>query len=336
MGFIKELLAPITGFLATLRSFLICRVRLKGKYALILFDLLRKHGRLYSITDEITDAPMPTEFRGFGLINGIMLTLDMQERFLRAGFQGTDTAANVHIFRWNKKKFRKLITKVSTVKKDVPVYLLKPWDADRIGEFSRKDINTPYIDEAPYQEMDNEVQSILKGKKGKTGILLYGTPGNGKTYLIKHFSAKYGLPIYIVSFNADMNNHDVIKMFGHIKGPAIVLFEDFCTYFNKRKPLNKEFKFTFDTVLNVIDGVYTNPNKLIFIMTANKITNIDDALKKRPSRFKEVHEIGKPNMNVIAQVFPELQEKEFKSILDLNLTLDELLDHKERFYNEAK
>ena len=227
MDLIKGVLAPITGFLATLRSFIICRVRLKGKYALILFDLLKKQGKLYSITDEITDAPMPAEFKGFGFLYGIVLSLDMQERFLRAGFQGTDTVANVHIFRWQKKKLKALVTKRSTVKKDVPVYLLKPWDASRIGEFSRKSINKPYINECAYQEIDAEILNVIKGKKEKTGILLHGVPGNGKTYLIKHFSAKYGMPIYIVSFNADMNNHDVIKMFGHIKGPAIVLFEDF-------------------------------------------------------------------------------------------------------------
>jgi ATP-dependent 26S proteasome regulatory subunit len=57
-------------------------------------------------------------------------------------------------------------------------------------------------------------------------------------------------------------------------------------------------KFTFDSILNCLDGVYNNYKKTIFIMTANDIEKIDTALKNRPSRFKFLMEFDNPSTEI--------------------------------------
>jgi ATP-dependent 26S proteasome regulatory subunit len=137
----------------------------------------------------------------------------------------------------------------------------------------------------------------LAGGKGKSSALLYGKPGTGKTRLIKYFSLKYNLPIYSIFLNPEYNNLDILVMFNDIPEKCIVLFEDFDNYFNKRECVmkNNEVKFTFDSLLSVLDGVYNEYNQVFFFMTCNDINKIDDSIKDRPSRMKFVTEITGPN-----------------------------------------
>jgi ATP-dependent 26S proteasome regulatory subunit len=126
---------------------------------------------------------------------------------------------------------------------------------------------------------------------------LYGKPGTGKTRLIKYFSLKYNLPIYSIFLNPEYNNLDILVMFNDIPEKCIVLFEDFDNYFNKRECImkNNEVKFTFDSLLSVLDGVYNEYNQVFFFMTCNDINKIDVSIKDRPSRMKFVTEITGPN-----------------------------------------
>jgi ATP-dependent 26S proteasome regulatory subunit len=58
---------------------------------------------------------------------------------------------------------------------------------------------------------------------------------------------------------------------------------------------NNEVKFTFDSLLSVLDGVYNEYNQVVFFMTCNDIDKIDASIKDRPSRMKFVTEITGPN-----------------------------------------
>ena len=58
---------------------------------------------------------------------------------------------------------------------------------------------------------------------------------------------------------------------------------------------NNEVKFTFDSLLSVLDGVYNEYNQVFFFMTCNDINKIDVSIKDRPSRMKFVTEITGPN-----------------------------------------
>ena len=93
-------------------------------------------------------------------------------------------------------------------------------------------------------------------------------------------------------------------------------------------------RFTFDTILNSLDGVYNSYDKTVFIMTANDIEKVDSSLKCRPSRFKIVREFPNPNKDIVDRFVPEPWNKYVK-----NVNYDQLMriaEFKNQGYNITK
>ena len=79
--------------------------------------------------------------------------------------------------------------------------------------------------------------------------------------------------------------------------------------------------FSFDSVLNGIDGIYNTYNGLFFIMTANNIEKIDSALKNRPSRFRIVREFKKPDLETRLRILENTLWAEESDGLNLDQVL---------------
>jgi len=238
-------------------------------------------------------------------MDGMLFLFSVTERMMQGGGGlPTDTVVSVVGLKWQQKKLIACIQSGLIVENVVPIYILKPWDAERIGTLAVPDeLVAPYVDDEIYKLVNEEIVRVIRGEVRKSGIILWGSPGNGKTFFIRHLALRHKLPIYIISFTPKLDNHELIRMFSNIRGPSIVLFEDFDTYFDKRECLMKEASFTFDTLLNVLDGIYSNPSGVLFCMTANDIEKIDAALRFRPSRFRYVLPIENPTYATIQKIF---------------------------------
>lgn len=121
----------------------------------------------------------------------------------------------------------------------------------------------------------------------RTGILLFGPPGNGKTSFIRHLARELRTKVFVVDLASCRKNADFAELMVKAEGNKvkILVFEDFDSVFNGRENLtatNNETGVTFDCLLNYIDGVKSKTGTITIIST-NKPEMMDEALI-RPGR----------------------------------------------------
>lgn len=248
--------------------------------------------------------------------------LTHEERLMTAGWTAKDYVTKVILFRYNYQKFKDFLKNSSEKNATIPVDTLIPYQSDKIGYL--KSVNKPIITNELCLDFENEIKNKIK-----TSAIFYGNPGNGKTSFVKYLAFQYRLPIKIITLSPEWNNYELLLLFSQIPNDCIVLFEDFDNYFNCRKCIigedNKNVKFTFDIILNALDGVYNTYENVVFIMTVNDISKVDSSLKSRPSRFKYTIEFSNPNENTIRDLFDS--EDKVKALAGMNL--DQILTIKQ-------
>ena len=160
----------------------------------------------------------------------------------------------------------------------------------------------------------------------KTGILLYGQPGTGKSSLIKALGSTYGRSLVSVNVNnikyinlnsltQSINVDDVRKY--------IVMLEDIDTLYLNRDESENADKQTINKLLQFLDS-NTSPNNVIFIATTNHLERLDEALL-REGRF-----------DLKIQINPLLDKDADKFMKSFGLTQDECDDVKLQMRNNNK
>jgi hypothetical protein len=312
--------ASLVAVWAVVRYVILIEIRIDENSYKVLYDVC-KNNKIILLEEEYThDKKYPITFSAICFIKDCpTFYLNHQERLMNAGFNAKDFVTKITLLRYNYKKLKQILNDSHKKITNVSVDLLLPYGSDKIGYIKNNNISPIILNDLCYS-FEKEVQDKIK-----TSALLYGNPGNGKTYFIKYLATKYNLPIKIITLSPDLNNHDLLMLFSQIPNDCIVLFEDFDNYFDKRKCIigedNKNIKFTFDIILNAFDGVYNTYENVVFIMTVNDIDKVDSALKNRPSRFKYVIEFPNPNIDFINKLIVDDQ----KALKLLGRNLDQIL-----------
>jgi len=265
---------------------------------------------------------------------GFPAWISINERLLQAGYTGTDIKAEVKVPRIYVEKLKTLIADIDASDDAIPVEMLTTWGSNPIT-YLPDYVPDPLLMRETFSDIDKYISESLVTKT-KTGIILYGSPGNGKTFLVKWLAYKHNIPIQIVTFDNDIKNQGIINTFSHVRNPSIVLIEDFDSYFNLREPVLQNQAFSFDALLNIFDGIYSPTGPVIFILTANNINLVDPALKNRPSRFRIVREIATPSEDIRKRIL-----KNFPNAIGLikqtkGMSLDQVLDVAARLEKENK
>jgi SpoVK/Ycf46/Vps4 family AAA+-type ATPase len=247
----------------------------------------------------VFDKKEPNIFKGLFKLSSIFIFFDKGEILLQAGWSPKESIVDIYFFRWNTEKIKIILKNINKQEAKTHIYALSCWGNINIGtiDCSNYSIN---IDKYLYEDIENDVKRVLKKEISKTSALLYGPPGNGKTRFVKYIAQKYELPIYVFYLHPEYSNLNIQEAFSTIPEKCIVLFEDFDNYFDDRKCLipNDKINFTYDVLLNCLDGVYNDYKEVIFFMTVNDLDKVSDAMKKRPSRFKYVREFTNPSLEL--------------------------------------
>lgn len=152
---------------------------------------------------------------------------------------------------------------------------------------------------------DGVLKNFLKENKVKkpNGILLYGPPGCGKTYIMTALSAEVGLPMYQVKLSdigsslINGTEKNLKKVFDQLRkkyretGEASILFFDECDSFFS-KSTNDENRAVLNTLKEEMnnageDGIYV-------VAATNEKDNLNTAIV-RDGRFDTKIEVGYPD-----------------------------------------
>lgn len=170
------------------------------------------------------------------------------------------------------------------------------------------------------QWIRNEDKYLSRGLNYKTGILLYGEPGTGKSSLIKSICSDYHydmVEIDLSTFNT-LDTNVLASVISNTDGRQVVVLEDIdCLILDREnKDINKDEKTIINKLLQFLDS-NSSPNNVIIIATTNHIELLDEAIL-RNGRFDlklEVKSIKKKETALRMIESFELNEKDTKKIL---------------------
>lgn len=117
----------------------------------------------------------------------------------------------------------------------------------------------------------------------RTGILLHGEPGSGKSSTALAIANELKMNVYIVSLTSLMSDESLSDCFGAIPSNSIVILEDIdIVSAVKERDKDDDNGVTMTGMLNVLDG-FQSPPGVITIMTTNRLDVLDPAII-RPGR----------------------------------------------------
>jgi hypothetical protein len=135
---------------------------------------------------------------------------------------------------------------------------------------------------------------LAHGQHLKRGVLLYGPPGTGKTHTVRHLlSATPGTTAVLLSGGSLQFVHDAAKV-ARAHQPAIVVLED-CDLVAEDRSFSIGGSPLLFEVLDALDGLDADAD-VAFVLTTNRVEDLEVALSQRPGRVDLAAEIPLPDL----------------------------------------
>ena len=142
------------------------------------------------------------------------------------------------------------------------------------------------------------------GKRVGGGILMYGPPGCGKTYISRALAGELDASFYMVGIHeildsylgkSEKNMHNLFET-ARRNAPAVIFLDEIDALGQKRGDDNwgRALRGTVDTLLTEMDSIGTIEKPILVIGATNTPWSVDPALR-RPGRFDRVVFVPPPD-----------------------------------------
>lgn len=142
----------------------------------------------------------------------------------------------------------------------------------------------------------------------RTGVLLHGPGGTGKSSMARAIAETLGVPLHQY-YLSTFTDREFVSEWDGMAAPCVVALEDFDNVFHGREPATEHGSLSFDCVLNQISGI-GSLNGVLLIVTTNRLELIDAAMGQldahgrptRPGRIDHVLRLGECSEKVRRQI----------------------------------
>ncbi|EFL32921.1 ATPase [Streptomyces viridochromogenes DSM 40736] len=173
------------------------------------------------------------------------------------------------------------------------------WDVEAPGEVRLDDVGgmrdvKDRLEAAFLAPLRNPELRKLYGKSLRGGLLLYGPPGCGKTFIARAVAGELGAAFLSVSVNdvldmwignSERNMHEIFET-ARRQAPCVVFLDELDALGAKRsRTAHSGMRNTVNQLLTELDGIESAANEGVFVLAATNVPwDVDNALR-RPGRL---------------------------------------------------
>ncbi|MEU2159238.1 ATP-binding protein [Streptomyces sp. NPDC019396] len=173
------------------------------------------------------------------------------------------------------------------------------WDVERPGTLRLADVGgmqevKERLEAAFLAPLRNPELRRLYGKSLRGGLLLYGPPGCGKTFIARAVAGELGAGFLSVSVNdvldmwignSERNMHEIFRT-ARRQAPCVVFLDELDALGGKRsRTQSNGMRTTVNQLLTELDGIEAAANEGVFVLAATNVPWDVDIALRRPGRL---------------------------------------------------